>query len=39
LHEIESIVVEENVVNWALTTAQVQDQATDFDDLMGNTQS
>ena len=39
LREIESIVVEENVVNWALTTAQVQDQATDFDDLMGNTQS
>jgi trigger factor len=39
LREIESIVVEENVVNWALATAQVQDQPTDFDELMGNTKS
>jgi trigger factor len=36
LREVESIVVEENVVAWALATAQVQDQATDFDELMGN---
>jgi trigger factor len=36
LREIESMVVEENVVAWALATAQVEDQATDFDELMGN---
>lgn len=37
LREVESMVVEENVVAWALATAQVEDQATDFDELMGNT--
>ena len=36
LREVESMVVEENVVNWALATSQVQDQPTDFDELMGN---
>jgi trigger factor len=35
LREIESIVVEENVVAWALATAQVEAQATEFDELMG----
>lgn len=37
LREVESIVVEENVVAWALATAKVEDKATDFDELMGNT--
>jgi trigger factor len=36
LREIESMVVEENVVAWALATAQVEDKATELDDLMGN---
>ena len=36
LREIESMVVEENVVSWAQATAQVEDKATDFDELMGN---
>jgi trigger factor len=36
LREIEAIVVEENVVAWALATARVEDKATDFDELMGN---
>ncbi|MCX7139492.1 MAG: trigger factor, partial [Proteobacteria bacterium] len=36
LREIESMVVEENVVTWAQATAQVEDKATDFDELMGN---
>jgi trigger factor len=36
LREIESMVVEENVVAWALATAKVEDKATDFDELMGN---
>jgi hypothetical protein len=30
------MVLEENVVAWALATAKVSDQATDFDELMGN---
>jgi trigger factor len=34
LREIESMVVEENVVAWATATAQVEDKATEFDDLM-----
>lgn len=38
LREVESMVVEENVVAWALATAKVEDQPTDFDELMGNTQ-
>lgn len=36
LREIESMVVEDNVVAWALATAKVEDKATDFDELMGN---
>ena len=36
LREVESMVVEENVVAWALATAKVEDTATDFDELMGN---
>jgi trigger factor len=36
LREIESMVIEENVVAWALATAKVEDKATDFDELMGN---
>jgi hypothetical protein len=30
------VVVEENVVAWALATAKVEDKATAFDELMGN---
>jgi len=30
------VVLEENVVTWALATAEVQDEAVTFDDLMGN---
>ena len=37
LREIEAVVLEENVVTWALATAKVQDEAVTFDDLMGNT--
>jgi trigger factor len=36
LREVESLVVEENVVAWALATAKVEDQAIEFDELMGN---
>jgi trigger factor len=36
LREIESIATEENVVNWALGVARTQDQAVNFDELMGN---
>ena len=36
LREVESIAVEENVVAWALATAKVEDKATAFDELMGN---
>ncbi len=38
LRDIESVVLEENVVNWALATAQVRDEAVTFDELMGNAQ-
>jgi trigger factor len=38
LRDIESVVLEENVVNWALATAQVKDEAVKFDELMGNAQ-
>jgi trigger factor len=38
LREIESVVLEENVVAWALSTAKVEDEAVTFDDLMGNAQ-
>ena len=36
LREIESGVVEENVVAWALGRAQVEDKPVDFDELMGH---
>ena len=36
LRDIESVVLEENVVGWALATAQVKDEAVTFDELMGN---
>ena len=36
LREIEAGVVEENVVAWALATAQVEDRPVDFDELMGH---
>ena len=36
LRDIEAQVVEENVVAWALATAKVEDKATEFDELMGN---
>jgi trigger factor len=35
LREIESIVAEENVVNWALGVAKVADKPIEFDELMG----
>jgi trigger factor len=38
LRDIESVVLEENVVNWALATAQVSDEKVTFDELMGNVQ-
>lgn len=37
LRDIESMVLEENVVTWALATAKVEDKAITFDELMGNT--
>jgi trigger factor len=36
LREVESIVLEDNVVQWVLANAGVEDKATEFDDLMGN---
>jgi trigger factor len=38
LREIESAVLEDNVVDWALGTAKVEDTPISFDDLMGNKQ-
>ena len=38
LREVESIVLEGNVVQWALSNATVEDKPTAFDDLMGNAQ-
>ena len=35
LREIESVVLEENVVAWALGVAKVTDKTIDFDELMG----
>ncbi len=37
LRDIEGMVLEENVVTWALATAKVEDKAITFDELMGNT--
>jgi len=36
LREIESMVLEDNVVDWALRTAKVEDKPIEFDELMGN---
>lgn len=38
LRDIESVVLEENVVQWALSTAKVTDKPAVFDELMGNQQ-
>ena len=35
LRDIESVVLEENVVEWALGVAKTQDKAVTFDELMG----
>jgi trigger factor len=35
LRDIESVVLEENVVEWALSVAKAQDKAITFDELMG----
>jgi trigger factor len=37
LRDIESVVLEDNVVAWALGVAKVTDRKLDFDDLMGKT--
>lgn len=37
LGDIEGMVLEENVVTWALATAKVEDKNMTFDELMGNT--
>ncbi len=37
LRDIEGMVLEENVVTWALATAKVEDRNMTFDELMGNT--
>jgi len=36
LREVESLVLENNVVQWTLSNAKVEDKPTNFDDLMGN---
>ena len=36
LREVESLVMEDNVVAWALERAKVEDKPTAFDELMGN---
>ena len=36
LREVESLVLEDNVVQWVLSQAKTQDKQTDFDELMGN---
>jgi trigger factor len=38
LREVESIVLEDNVVQWALSKARVEDKSVAFDELMGNPQ-
>jgi trigger factor len=35
LREVESLVLENNVVDWVLSKVKVEDKATDFDELMG----
>jgi trigger factor len=36
LREVESMVLEDNVVAWALSVARVTEKAIEFDELMGN---
>jgi trigger factor len=36
LREVESLVLEDNVVQWALSKAKAVDKPADFDELMGN---
>jgi len=36
LREVESLVLEDNVVQWALSRAKSEDKPADFDELMGN---
>jgi trigger factor len=36
LREVESLVLENNVVDWVLSKVQVQDKATEFDQMMAN---
>ena len=36
LAEVEALVMEDNVVEWAMGTMQVEDKPTDFDELMGS---
>ncbi len=36
LRDVESMVLEDNVVAWALATAKVEDKTTAFDELMGS---
>lgn len=38
LREVESIVLEDNVVQWVLAKSRVEDTPTEFDELMGNAQ-
>ncbi len=38
LREVESVVLEDNVVQWVLSQASVEDKSVDFDELMGNAQ-
>ena len=38
MREVESIVLEDNVVQWTIANAKVEDKSTAFDDLMGNAQ-
>ncbi|MBA4742523.1 MAG: trigger factor [Azoarcus sp.] len=36
LSQVEAIVIEDNVVEWALGEAKTEDKSVDFDELMGN---
>lgn len=36
LREVEPLALENNVVQWALSVAKVEDEAVEFDELMGN---
>jgi trigger factor len=38
LREVESLVLENNVVEWVLSRVTVQDRPAEFDELMGNAQ-